>query len=267
MMVGLTSITSGSVSIRGHDVVREHEQAIRQVGAIVENPEMYKYLTGYQNLKQYARMLPGVNNRRIEEMVEFVGLSDSIHQRVKTYSLGMRQRLGLAQALLHNPSVLILDEPTNGLDPAGIRELRDHLRTLARTQGVSVIVSSHLLSEMELMCDRVAIIQHGKLVNVERIGDAAGSERAQAPLKVFVEVDGPSQAYVALNGFAGVERVSVVDRGVEVETRREHVPSIHRRLVEADIAVYELRVMNRSLEDRFLEMTGGVPSDARTSVE
>lgn len=257
MMVGLISITAGSVSIRGYDVVRQHEQAIRQVGSIVENPEMYKYLTGYQNLKQYARMLPGVTKRRIEEMVDFVGLTDNIHQRVKTYSLGMRQRLGLAQSLLNNPSVLILDEPTNGLDPAGIRELRDHLRTLARSHGVSVIVSSHLLSEMELMCDRVAIIQHGKLISVERIGESATGDAKESTIRVFAEVDGNTQAYVALNTFPGVERVTVVNGGIEIETRREYLPSIHRRLVQADIGVYELRALNRSLEDRFLEMTGG----------
>ena len=117
---------------------------------------MYKYLSGYQNLIHYARMVPGVTKERIDEVVSLVKLEERIHDKVKKYSLGMRQRLGVAQALLHRPSLLILDEPTNGLDPAGIRELRDYLRHLTRTEGISVVVSSHLLSEMELMCDRVA---------------------------------------------------------------------------------------------------------------
>src|SRR6476620_12579200 len=108
---------------------------------------------------------------KIDEAVQLVGLTDRIHDKVKTYSLGMRQRLGLAQSLLHDPKVLILDEPTNGLDPAGIREIRDHLRMLAREKDMAVIVSSHLLSEMEMMCDRIAIIQDGKLVDVQQIHD------------------------------------------------------------------------------------------------
>lgn len=169
MMVGLMSITQGEILIKGKNIKSEFEQAIRHVGAIVENPEMYKYLSGYHNLVHYARMVPGVTKKRIDEVVSIVKLENRIHDKVKKYSLGMRQRLGVAQALLHHPSLLILDEPTNGLDPAGIRELRDYLRLLTRTEGITVIVSSHLLSEMELMCDRVAILQQGKLVDVKPI--------------------------------------------------------------------------------------------------
>ena len=148
---------------------KDFETAISKVGAIVENPEMYKYLTGYQNLVHFARMSAGVTKERIQEVIKLVALENRIHDKVKTYSLGMRQRLGVAQALLARPSLLILDEPTNGLDPAGIRELRDYLRKLTQEEGISVVVSSHLLSEMELMCDRVAIIQNGKLIDVRLI--------------------------------------------------------------------------------------------------
>ena len=151
---------------------------MRQVGAIVENPEIYQYLTGYQNLLHYARMIPGVTKQRIDEVVELVGLTARIHDKVKTYSLGMRQRLGVAQAILHRPALLILDEPTNGLDPAGIRELRDYLRHLAKHEGTTVFVSSHLLSEMELMCDRFAIIQAGKLIDV-RLMNGGGKTAAK----------------------------------------------------------------------------------------
>ncbi|WP_010198084.1 ABC transporter ATP-binding protein, partial [Bacillus sp. m3-13] len=171
MMVGLMSITSGDIHIDGASIKTDYEKAVRQVGAIVENPEMYKFLTGYQNLKQYARMMPGITAERLDEVIELVGLTGRIKEKVKTYSLGMRQRLGIAQALLHKPKVLILDEPTNGLDPAGIREIRDYLRSLAREEGMAIVVSSHLLSEMELMCDRVGIIQKGELIDIQSIRD------------------------------------------------------------------------------------------------
>ena len=152
------------------------EEAVRHIGAIVENPEMYKFLTGYQNLIHYARMLKGISKEKIDETVELVGLTDRINDKVKTYSLGMRQRLGLAQCLLHDPQVLILDEPTNGLDPAGIREIRDYVRLLAREKNMAVIVSSHLLSEMEMMCDRIGIIQNGRLIDVQLVHEFVHGE-------------------------------------------------------------------------------------------
>lgn len=124
MMVGLMKLSQGDIVICGESITKNYSKAVRHVGAIVENPELYKFLSGYKNLQQYARMVKGVTKEKIDEVIELVGLQDRIHDKVKTYSLGMRQRLGLAQSLLHNPKVLILDEPTNGLDPAGIREIR-----------------------------------------------------------------------------------------------------------------------------------------------
>src|SRR5699024_1080740 len=161
--------TRGKVLIQGIDLEEHFEKAIAHVGAIVENPELYPFLTGYQNLLHYWRMSRSIPKDRIDEVVQRVGLEQRIHHKVKTYSLGMRQRLGLAQALLHSPSLLILDEPTNGLDPAGIRDFRNQLRTWAREENLSVLVSSHLLSEVELMCDRVAVIQQGKLIDVKQV--------------------------------------------------------------------------------------------------
>src|SRR5690606_556951 len=185
MLVGLMSITDGEVIIKGTNIAKNFEEAVRHIGGIVENPEMYKFLTGYQNLLHYARMVKGVTKERIQEVTELVGLGKRINDKVKTYSLGMRQRLGVAQALLHSPSILILDEPTNGLDPAGIREVRDYVRKLAREEGLSVIVSSHLLSEMEMMCDRIAIIQNGELVGVQKVNDFVNEEsRIRVQFKV-----------------------------------------------------------------------------------
>jgi ABC-2 type transport system ATP-binding protein len=251
MMVGLMSISHGDVVIRGHSVRSDYEKAIRQVGAIVENPEMYKYLSGYQNLLHFSRMVPGITRQRIDEVVELVGLSARIHEKVKTYSLGMRQRLGVAQAIMHKPSLLILDEPTNGLDPAGIRELRDYLRTLSKEEGITVFVSSHLLSEMELMCDRVAIIQAGKLIDVRNI-------RQEAPLvsdsnRVLFDVDRPDEAVALLSGFGAARE----QHAALVSANREQIAAINASLVEAGIKVYGIRVLNKSLEEQFLEMTGG----------
>jgi ABC-2 type transport system ATP-binding protein len=255
MMVGLMAITQGEILIKGKNIKREFEQAIRHVGAIVENPEMYKYLSGYHNLVHYARMVPGVTKERIDEVVSLVKLENRIHDKVKKYSLGMRQRLGVAQALLHRPSLLILDEPTNGLDPAGIRELRDYLRYLTRTEGITVIVSSHLLSEMELMCDRVAILQQGKLVDVKPIQDFIGSsDGAQVYL---IEASPAEQALKSLLGMEGVREAIAVPEGLEVTTERDRIPEVLARLIRSDIRVYGVSAQRQSLEDRFLAITGG----------
>lgn len=207
MMVGLMSISKGDIFISGHSVKNGFEEAIAQVGAIVENPEMYKFLTGYQNLVHFARMSPGVTKERIAETIERVGLTARIHDKVKTYSLGMRQRLGVAQAILHRPKLLVLDEPTNGLDPQGIRELRDYLRLLTHEEGITVFVSSHLLSEMELMCDTVAIIQNGKLIDVRNLRDEQGSD---ALIEVAFEVDDAERAVELMEGEAVIQGKVIV---------------------------------------------------------
>src|SRR5437868_4737535 len=176
MLVGLIRPTAGSVTICGHDVRREFEQAMRCIGCIVENPDLYRFMTGRENLQHFARML-GAGDGDVERVAELVALSHRLDQRVGTYSLGMRQRLGIAQALLGHPKVLILDEPANGLDPAGIREIRELLRSLA-AGGMSVFVSSHLLAEIELMCDRVAIIHKGQLLRIGTVHELISSRRA-----------------------------------------------------------------------------------------
>ncbi|WP_433751273.1 ABC transporter ATP-binding protein [Falsibacillus pallidus] len=250
MIVGLMKLTSGDVLIKGKSIQKNYDQAIQHVGAIVENPELYKFLTGYQNLMQYARMVKGVSKERILEVVELVGLTDAIHSKVKTYSLGMRQRLGLAQCLLHKPKVMILDEPTNGLDPAGIREIRDYIRKLAREENMSVIVSSHLLSEMELMCDRIAIIQKGKLTDVQTVHDfVQGNEQVY-----LIETSASDKTMTLLE-----EQFNLAGRkttaGIEVPLLKEQVPAIIKILVENEVDVFGVKAIAKSLEDRFLEVT------------
>lgn len=248
MMVGLMSITKGDILIQGSSIKSQFEQAISHVGAIVENPEMYKFLTGYQNLLHYARMSPGVTKQRIMEAVERVGMQHRIHDKVKTYSLGMRQRLGVAQAILQRPRLLILDEPTNGLDPQGIRELRDYLRELSREEGTTVFVSSHLLSEMELMCDTVAVIQQGRLIDVRVLKTG---EKEEEQREIAFEVNDPQRAK-AIIGEGRIE-----DNRIIVTANREKTSEINAKLVMSGISVFTISNVTRSLEDQFLEITGG----------
>ena len=251
MLVGLIGITSGDIKILGSSIKTDFEKAVSHIGAIVENPEMYKFLSGYQNLIHYARMSKGVTKEKIDETVELVGLTDRIHDKVRTYSLGMRQRLGLAQCLLHDPKILVLDEPTNGLDPAGIREIRDHLRMLARDREMAVIVSSHLLSEMEMMCDRIGIIQNGKLIDVQHISDFV-----QGKEKVYeVEVDDPDKAKRILKSIYPELPIQVTENRVFLSLVREGIPEMVKGLVRKDINIFAVREVTKTLEDRFLEVT------------
>ncbi|MEH7613787.1 ABC transporter ATP-binding protein [Gottfriedia acidiceleris] len=247
MMVGLMNISEGDVVINGHSIKSNFEDAIKNVGAIVENPELYKFLSGYDNLLQYARMDKNVSKEKIDEVVELVGLTGAIRQKVKTYSLGMRQRLGLAQCLLHDPKVLILDEPTNGLDPAGIREMRDHLQLLTKKKGMAIIVSSHLLAEMEMMCDRIGIIQQGKLVDVQTVTELT-TEDVQT---YSIEVNNNETALKVLSK----HNVQLVDGEIHIELTREDVPNVIELLVENHIRVYGFKANAKTLEDRFLEIT------------
>lgn len=254
MLVGLIKISQGDIVISGYSITKDFSKAIRNVGAIVENPDLYKYLTGYQNLKHYARMVPGVSKARINEMVEIVGLKEKIHDKVKTYSLGMRQRLGIAQALLHRPPLLILDEPTNGLDPAGIHELRNYLKRLAHEEGVAVFVSSHLLSEMELMCDRVGVLQNGKLVSIQSIQDFVHKGGVS---RVCIMME-PAQTEQAKRLIAAENKTAlpVEHPGqLSIQMNKEEIPKVNKLLMDAGIQVYSIQMQEQTLEDKFLEIT------------
>lgn len=250
MIVGLINMSDGDIYICNESIRDQFEKAIKHVGAIVENPEMYKFLSGYENLLHYARMMKGISKEKIMETVELVGLTDRIHDKVRTYSLGMRQRLGLAQSLLHDPKVLILDEPTNGLDPAGIREIRDHLRMLAKERNMAVIVSSHLLSEMEMMCDRIGIIQDGRLVDVQLVKDFVAVEQ------VFeIELNPLDKAISLLQEIS--PDLQCVKRGqaLLITVTKEKIPEIIKTLVLQDIRIFGIKEVLKTLEDRFLELT------------
>ena len=250
MMTGLMYPSKGEVIIDGKQLSTNYEEAISNIGVIVENPEMYKYMSGYKNLQHFARMHKGVTKQRIDEVVVQVGLQNRIHEKVKTYSLGMRQRLGLAQAMLHRPKFLILDEPTNGLDPAGIREFRMYLRKIAVEDNVAIVVSSHLLSEIELMVDRIAIIQNGELIDIRELQHV---EAAQ----YYIEVGQPDQLQAMFE-----EPLTKENGGYVVNLTKEEVPALIRKLVESGIDLYTIQPIQKRLEDQFIEMTGGGAIDA-----
>lgn len=253
MMVGLMGITDGDVRILGKSVKSDFKDAIREVGAIVENPEMYPFMTGMQNLKHFARMSPGVTKERISQVIKLVGLENAIKTKVGRYSLGMRQRLGIAQALLHEPSVLILDEPTNGLDPAGIREIRKYIRRLADEENVAVIISSHLLSEIELMCDRIGVIKNGELIGIQSVHEQQAEE--DPVREVRLEADPADSAVQVLKTHHGIEAGE--DQGfLTFSAKKSLMPAIVTSLVSADVLVYRVEVSSASLEDKFFDLIG-----------
>lgn len=252
MLVGLISMTEGDVLIKGKSIKTDFKNAIQHVGAIVENPEMYPFLSGWKNLKQYARMVPGITDQRIHEIISLVGLEKAIHEKAGRYSLGMRQRLGIAQALLHKPSILILDEPTNGLDPSGIREIRKYIRALAEQENVSVIVSSHLLSEMELLCDRIGIIKNGQLVALEEVKTTENSTALQ---DVFIEAEPLAQAkeYLETQLSTGVR---LKGKELILSLQKEEIPSILKKMIGQGFDVYGINVLQSTLEDKFFNLIG-----------
>lgn len=185
IIMGFLGMDSGEILIDGLNLKNNYEKCMAKLGGIVENPEMYKELSGRVNLEMYARLHDGVTKERIDEVVALVGMGNRINDKVKKYSLGMKQRVGLAQALLHRPEILIMDEPTNGLDPTGIKELRDIFKTLAHQENIAVIVSSHMLTEMEQMCDRVAVIDRGKILSQRPISEFIHQISGRRRVQIF----------------------------------------------------------------------------------
>lgn len=251
MILRLIDSDEGEIKVNGFDNRKQFEQAMECIGAIVENPDMYKYMSGIDNLKLHAR-IRNIDEKRIAEVLEMVGLKDRAKDKVGKYSLGMKQRLGLALTLLHNPKVLILDEPTNGLDPAGIKKLRDILKKISHEENVAVFVSSHILTEMQQMCDRVAVLDNGKIVKIEQITNSEeekietielrlkNKEKAIKILKEKFEVD------------AKVEKNNLL---VTIQTER--VPEVVKELAIEDVGVKAVIPREHNLERIFFDATEG----------
>lgn len=253
MLVGLIKATEGTISIGGYSIKENFREAMRQIGSIVENPELYTYLTGWENLKQFARMLGSISDERIIEISKMVHLDERIHDKVKTYSLGMKQRLGIAQALLGNPKLLILDEPTNGLDPAGIRELREFIHKLVKEENMSVFISSHLLSEVQMICDRVAIIHKGKMITVATIEELIKT----ASDRVEWIVTPISKAKDMLEAAEEIREVSVEGERLLCRMDIASISRWNKNFVENEIDVHSVKELVFTLEDLFIELTRG----------
>ncbi|HEX3723417.1 MAG TPA: ABC transporter ATP-binding protein [Nitrolancea sp.] len=249
MMLGLVQPTSGQIDLFGLGPARRSE-GLMSVGAIIESPTFYPYLSGRDNMRVLARTRDGVTDARISEVLEIIGLSDSGSKRYGNYSLGMKQRLGIGSTLLHDPDLLVLDEPTNGLDPAGMLEVRHLIQRLA-DGGKTIFISSHLLNEVEQVCNRVAILSKGKIMAEGSTSDI--SRKGQA---VRVRVDEPVRAKDVLNKLDGISSIDERDGYLTISVPASRTPELNVALVQAGIAVYELGPAGNSLEHVFLEITG-----------
>lgn len=247
-ILGLQRLTKGSITINGYDIKKDFVKAITHVGCLVESPDVYMYLTGMENLKIQAQMYKNVVLDDILRVVELVGLEQVIHDKVSKYSLGMRERLGIAMALLNNPKLLVLDEPTNGLDPEGIKDLRVLLKRLAKT-GVGILISSHNLSELENFCNRVCIISKGKILEEASILDLKQMDEARYVLKV--EDSKKVKKYLT-----NLDKV-LDKQHIEVFKDEEEVAEFIALLVKHDIKVYEVIKEELTLEEAFMKKSGG----------
>lgn len=251
LALGLLRIDSGSVKICGYDVAKDFEKAIRNVGAIVENPEMYKNLTGRQNLMQYYRMYDDISLETLEWAIKSVGLENRINEKISKYSLGMRQRLGIAQALLHSPKLLILDEPTNGLDPEGIKQFRDFLTYLAHEKGISILISSHLLAELDSLCDRVAVINSGRIIGIQTMEQIRHFGEEKASYRLIVD---NSEITANVLTEKEIEYQIISENTFKISISEEMAETIMPTLFEHGVRIKAFAPIEKTLEDAFIQM-------------
>lgn len=254
MMLSLISPTSGSINIFGKSLTENRKEILTNIGAIVEKPDFYLYLPAIKNLEILAKISgKEVSHNRICELLELVGLKDRAQSKVKTYSHGMKQRLGIAQALLHNPELIVLDEPTTGLDPHGMKEIRDLIIRLSKEEKKTIFLSSHILSEIELVANRMIIINKGSKI-VE--GEVSKLLNANS-VKVTVEVDNSEQAVKVLENTVWYKSIeSITENKLSLNLEQKEIPALNKYLVENGVMVNAL-VPVRSLEDYFLNITSG----------
>ncbi|HPZ23901.1 MAG TPA: ABC transporter ATP-binding protein [Bacilli bacterium] len=249
LILGLQSIDSGTVKINGYDIQHDFEKAIARVGGIVESPDLYMYLTGRQNLMLIKRMYKDIKDEDMDNIIELIGLKNRIDDKVSKYSLGMRQRLGIGAALISNPNVLILDEPTNGLDPEGIKDIRDLIKKLAKERHIGVLISSHNLSELESMITDACIIKDGTIITTQSVTNL----KQKSNTSYLIE----------LNKTTGIKKLlldgdSIMDdTHIRVYRDKKDIPELLENLIGNKFKIYEVQLEKLSLEDAFLEKTGG----------
>jgi ABC-2 type transport system ATP-binding protein len=254
MILNLVAPSAGSIELFGHKLEENPWAALRRIGAVIEEPAFYPYLSGWDNLAVLARSIGGISNARISEVLERVNLLDRAKSRYSHYSMGMKQRLGIASTLLRNPELIILDEPTNGLDPAGTKEVRDLIPQLAH-ESRAVLLCSHLLHEVELVCNRVAIIKRGVTLANAPIHELL--TRAQV---LQIKLENPDRAISYLIGLSWIKSARIENGYMVVETQ-EGAARVNQALAEQGMFASELVSRSASLESIFLELTGGAKGD------
>jgi len=250
MIVGLSSPTSGKIMIDGHSITKDYVKAMSKVGCIIEGPDMYNYLSGLENLKMLSSMNKNVTNEDIIKAVELVGMQNRIKDKVSTYSLGMKQRLGLAQALIHKPKLLILDEPTNGLDPSGINEFRHIIKDLAKKENIAVLISSHLISEVELMCDTVAIIKGGTLLKYSSVAELINDK------EVFFMLSDNQKGVEILKNKWNIDSL-IRDDKIVAKVDISNLEEINSSFIQEGLKIKFVNTNQKTLEDLFLSLTEG----------
>lgn len=250
MIVGLSKPTSGKIEICGYSITENYIKSMSNVGCIIEGPDLYNYISGIDNLKMFASMNKGINEKDIYEVVELVGLQNRIKDKVSTYSLGMKQRLGLAQALINKPKLLILDEPTNGLDPSGINEFRNIVKNLAKEKNISVLISSHLMSEIELMCDKVSIIKNGVILKNAMVKELLNTQQ------VFWILNDNEKGGQILKNLWKIDS-EIVGEKLEATLDLSKLSEINNSFFKEGLMIKFVNNKNKTLEDLFLRITEG----------
>lgn len=248
LILGLQSIDSGNVYINDFNIKKDFEKAISRVGAIVENPDLYLYLTGRQNLEVISRYYGKVDENYIDNLLNKVGLIDRADDKVSNYSLGMRQRLGIAASLINHPNLLILDEPTNGLDPEGIKDLRDIILELANKEKIAVLISSHNLAELDSFCTHICLIDKGKIIKNVNMQSLKNSEKPTF--------------FIKLDTLEGIDKYLLnsdkkLDNGITVNRTEKDIAKLIKELVNDDYCIYEVKRELLSLEEAYLKIMGG----------
>lgn len=257
MIVGLNNMTEGDIFINDYSIKNEFISAISEVGAIIENPDLYQNLTGLENLKQFSRMYGNIKSEIIDEVIQILHLEKYINQNVKTYSLGMKQRLGIAQALLHKPKLIILDEPTNGLDPQGIHELRNIIKNLSKEKEITIFISSHNLTEIEHICDRYALIKNGVLIGVEQISN---DENKKATFVFELEKNDilKARSIISKNFDQMNPKIAFHNNKMFVEVSdRKEIAFLNKQLILSDINIISIYENHITLEEKFLDKIDG----------
>ena len=248
MIMGLINITKGEIKVCGYDVKTQFEKAAENFGGIIEEPAVYSELSAKDNLKIFSKPYKNVTKKDIDEIIKTVKLDGREKEPVKNYSLGMKQRIGIAQALIHKPKLLILDEPTNGLDPQGIIELRNILKEYAK-KGVSVLVSSHLLSEMEMMCDRVCIIDKGRLIEIKELNESNITKKNT----YIIDTSDNEKAFKILGNVTN--DIKIKNNKIEAIVTKETLANLNKEIIKSEILLYTVEENKEKLEDIYLKAT------------